>query len=108
MSVETTQHTPTPWFVTHSFGDGSHVRSDSADEDGVVCCAESEADGEFIVTACNSHAQLLAACEAASKAINDAKGYVSAKVGLVLDNLLTAERQARAAIAAAKPKGGGS
>ena len=47
---------------------------------------------------------LLAACEAASKAINDAKGYVSAKVGLVLDKLLTAERQARAAIAKAKPR----
>lgn len=60
------KHTPTPWHVVANLVQGARKPSgDSRTVAMVGSGAEDDANAEFIVLACNSHADLLAACEAA-------------------------------------------
>ena len=66
------KHTPTPW---HSFGpiihhNGQHVAhvvNNERHPDGDTGSPEQRANAEFIVQACNSHDDLLAACKAVQR-----------------------------------------
>lgn len=81
--------TPTPWHVEY---DGPSLPIITTDRE-IIAHAKgdnAEANARFIVRAVNSHAQLLAACEAAL-ALCEGNGY-SVKV----------QEQLRAAIAAAR------
>ena len=71
------KHTPTPWRVLHSGYPHVVVVTEKWDsEDGVLICypgrhtsaadPEVQANAEFIVRACNSHEELLAAARSAS------------------------------------------
>ena len=68
------EHAPTPWATENMTGDCDLIyslgaeygiaRTLSPDEvDNARTCEETQANADFIVRACNSHDQLLAACE---------------------------------------------
>ena len=69
------KHTPTPW---HSFGpiihhNGQHVAhvvNNERHPDGDTGSPEQRANAEFIVRACNSFDDLLAACKAVAAALD--------------------------------------
>ncbi len=72
MATKTT-HTPLPWEVGERIGDGSPVVTYQARDIATVenYYGDGEANAELIVRAVNAHDDLLAACKALMKQIED-------------------------------------
>ena len=100
------KHTPVPWrwgncgaIVTDKPDEQVRFIGDWADDNveiyggHVICESATEANGRFIIRACNAHADLLAACEAALRQL---------RYRIVEEHLTT---RLEAAIAKAKEEG---
>ena len=51
-------HTKLPWYATET-----DVQSAAINEDNYVCKTDTREDAQFIVTACNCHAELIEALQ---------------------------------------------
>lgn len=79
-----TKHTPLPWRIDDS-SKPIHIRADWCDKlvaevgggDGTFQCADDQPNAEFIITACNSHADLLAACRRSRNELASTLGCLS-------------------------------
>ena len=74
--MTTQKRTPGPWYVDETKAWGFCVRSrtknvrqfhDGSTKDAFISAHLNQADAEFIVRACNSHDELLAACKAVAE-----------------------------------------
>lgn len=96
------EHTPTPYYAT-----GVHVQSAAINEDNYVCKCDTEVDALNIVTACNSHAQLVAALEGLLNATSTMNAAMDdgANIHGAVSGLIGAEDNARTALASVENGG---
>ncbi len=113
-----TEHTPTPWRLSHYHYPHSQIVVDNSRDDNdsrakaegrLVCEPNSQnmpqykANADFIVLACNAHAPLVAACEKIERLRGDLlEGATSMDEGALLTEGANAFDDIEAALALAK------